>query len=51
MFAQYFVEYGGIALGVLGVALAVFLSGAGSAKGVGIAGEAAAGVVIEEPEK
>lgn len=51
MFSQYFVQYGGILLGILGVAVAVFLSGSGSAKGVGIAGEAAAGVVIEEPEK
>lgn len=49
--AQFFIENGGILLGVLGVALAVFLSGTGSAIGVGIAGEAAAGVVIEEPEK
>jgi len=35
----------------LGAALAVLLSGAGSAKGVGIAGEAASGVVIEDPDK
>lgn len=51
MFAQFFIQYGGVMFAALGVALAVFLSGAGSAKGVGIAGEAAAGVVIEEPEK
>ena len=44
-------QIGGISLGAIAVALAVFLSGTGSAKGVGIAGEAAAGVVIEEPEK
>ncbi len=44
-------QYGGIMFGVLGVAVAVFLSGMGSAKGVGMAGEAAAGVIIEEPEK
>jgi len=36
---------------LLGVALAVFLSGMGSAKGVGIASEAAAGVVTEDPSK
>jgi len=35
----------------LGAALAVLLSGIGSAKGVGIAGEAASGVVIEDPDK
>ena len=51
MFAQFFIQYGGVMFAALGVAVAVFLSGAGSAKGVGIAGEAAAGVVIEEPEK
>lgn len=49
--AEFFIEYGGLVFGVLGAAAAVFLSGAGSAKGVGIAGEAAAGVVVEEPEK
>ncbi|SRR5699024_1663120 len=49
--AQFFIENGGILFGVLAVALAVFLSGTGSAIGVGLAGEAAAGVVIEEPEK
>ena len=51
MFSQFFVQYGGILFAILGVAFAVFMSGSGSAKGVGIAGEAAAGVVIEEPEK
>jgi V/A-type H+-transporting ATPase subunit K len=38
-------------LAVLGAALAVLLAGIGSAKGVGIAGEAAAGVVTEDPGK
>lgn len=49
--AEFFTEYGGLIFGALGVAVAVFMSGAGSAKGVGIAGEAAAGVVVEEPDK
>ncbi|WBW50786.1 V-type ATP synthase subunit K [Peptoniphilus equinus] len=49
--AQFWIENGGMILGGLGVALAVALSGIGSAKGVGIAGEAASGVIIEEPEK
>ena len=44
-------EYGGLILGSLGIFFAVALSGAGSAKGVGMAGEAAAGLVIDEPEK
>ncbi len=51
MFAEFFIQNGGIMFGALGVALAALLAGAGSSKGVGIAGEAAAGVVIEEPEK
>ena len=42
---------GGLAIGILGAALAAALSGVGSAKGTGIAGEAAAGVVSEDPSK
>jgi V/A-type H+-transporting ATPase subunit K len=38
-------------LAVLGAALAAFLAGMGSAKGVGLAGEAAAGLITEEPNK
>jgi V/A-type H+-transporting ATPase subunit K len=41
----------GITLAMLGAAFAAFMAGAGSAKGVGIAGEAAAGVVTEDPNK
>lgn len=41
----------GLALALLGAALATFLSGMGSSKGVGIVGEAAAGVVAEDPSK
>jgi V/A-type H+/Na+-transporting ATPase subunit K len=41
----------GIALAVLGAALAVGLAGIGSALGIGIAGQAAAGVVSEDPDK
>ena len=41
----------GIVFALLGAALAALLSGMGSAKGVGIAGEAAAGVVTEDPSK
>lgn len=36
---------------ILGAALAFFLAGAGSAKGVSIAGEAASGVVAEDSDK
>lgn len=41
----------GLIWAALGAALAAFLSGTGSAIGVGMAGRAAAGVVAEEPEK
>lgn len=41
----------GIVYALLGAAVAVFLSGAGSALGVGIAGQAASGVVSEDPSK
>ena len=41
----------GIVYALLGEALAVFLAGAGSAIGVGIAGQAASGVVSEDPSK
>ncbi|NLY43771.1 MAG: V-type ATP synthase subunit K [Clostridiaceae bacterium] len=41
----------GNVLAMMGAALAVFLAGIGSARGVGIVGEAAAGVVTEDPGK
>ena len=41
----------GIAFAILGAALAACLAGAGSAIGVGIAGQAAAGVTTEDPAK
>lgn len=41
----------GIVYALLGAAVAVFLSGAGSAIGVGIAGQAASGVISEDPSK
>ncbi len=41
----------GIVYALLGAALAVFLAGAGSAIGVGIAGQAASGLVSEDPSK
>lgn len=49
---QFLMENGGgIIFAALGIALAVGLSGIGSAKGVGLVGEAATGLVTEEPEK
>jgi V/A-type H+-transporting ATPase subunit K len=50
-FMDFFVENGGFVFAALGMALAVFLPGIGSAIGVGIVGEAAAGLTTEEPEK
>ena len=44
-------EYIGIVYALLGAAAAVFLAGAGSSMGVGIAGQAAAGVISEDPSK
>ena len=41
----------GIAVALLGAASAALFAGMGSAKGVGIAGQAAAGVVTEDPSK
>ena len=48
---EFMTNYGGIVFAAVGAAIAVFLAGAGSAKGCGIVGEANAGVVTEEPEK
>ena len=41
----------GIVYALLGAAVAVLLAGAGSAIGVGIAGQAASGVMTEDPSK
>lgn len=49
--AEFFIEQGGMIFALLGASFAVLFAGIGSAKGVGIAGEAAAAVVIDEPEK
>ena len=45
------VLFNGNVLAVVGAALAVLLAGIGSAKGVGMVGEAAAGVISEDPSK
>ena len=49
--SELLVQYGGVFFAGLGASLAVLLSGVGSAKGIGIVGEATSGLVIEEPEK
>jgi V/A-type H+-transporting ATPase subunit K len=43
--------FNGNVLAIIGAALAVLLAGIGSARGVGIVGEAAAGLVTEDPNK
>ncbi len=48
---NFLTQNGGLILAALGVALAVIMPGIGSARGVGMVGEAAAGLITEEPEK
>lgn len=49
---QFFIENnGGFIFATLGVALAVIFSGMGSARGVGMTGEAAAALIKEQPDK
>lgn len=49
---KFFIENnGGFIFAAIGVSLAVGLSGIGSAKGVGLVGEAATGLITEQPEK
>ena len=43
--------FSGTNLALLGAGLATFLSGMGSAKGVGLVGEATAGLLSEDPDK
>jgi len=50
-FTEFLLQEGGVVFAGLGAALAVILSGFGSAIGVGLVGEAASGLMIEEPEK
>jgi len=50
-FLEFVNQYGGPILVFFGAALAAALPGVGSASGVGIAGEAASGVVSEDPGK
>ena len=47
----FFESFGGLAIALFGASMAVGLSCVGSAKGTGIAGEAASGVVSEDPSK
>ncbi|MDR0951385.1 MAG: V-type ATP synthase subunit K [Oscillospiraceae bacterium] len=49
---EYFLNsFGGLAIALLGSGLAALLAGIGSARGTGIAGEAGAGILSEDPSK
>ncbi|MDR0819202.1 MAG: V-type ATP synthase subunit K [Oscillospiraceae bacterium] len=49
--AVFFEQFGGLAIALLGAGLSVMFCCIGSAKGTGIAGEAAAGLIAENPEQ
>jgi V/A-type H+-transporting ATPase subunit K len=48
---DFFGDYFGMIISTFGAALAVGLSGVGSAKGISLTGQAAAGLVAEEPDR
>lgn len=48
---EFIFSYGGIIFAVLGMALVVAIPGYNSGKGVGMVGEAATGIIVDEPEK
>ena len=48
---EFLNSLGGMAIGLIGAGLAAALCGIGSALGTGIAGQAGAGLITEEPEK
>ena len=50
MLAEFINQFGGLGLAFLGASLAVGLCCVGSARGTGIAGEAATGLLSENPE-
>jgi V/A-type H+-transporting ATPase subunit K len=50
-FTEFIVSNGGVFFASLGIAFAVLFSGIGSAKGISTVGQAASGLIIEEPEK
>jgi V/A-type H+/Na+-transporting ATPase subunit K len=50
-FMDFLAQNGGLLFALLGAALATALPGIGSAKGVGLVGEAASGLITEDPDK
>ena len=51
MFMDFLTQHGGTVFGIAGAACSVFLAGIGSARGCGLVGKAAPGIITEEPEK
>ena len=49
--SEFFIENGGTIFAVLAAAIATLFGGIGSAKGVGMAGEATAALTVDQPEK
>lgn len=49
IFGMFMIQYGGSILAFLGVALAALMAGIGSARGTGMVGEAATGLLSEDP--
>ena len=49
-FGEFLTQYAGAFFGFLGAALAAGLACVGSAKGTGLAAEAAAGLLAEDPQ-
>ena len=49
--SEFFIENGGTVFAVLAAAIATLFGGIGSAKGVGMAGEATAALTVDEPDK
>ncbi len=49
--SDFFSAHGGQIFTAAGAAFAIFLAGVGSARGTGLVGKTAAGVITEEPEK
>ena len=49
--SEFFIENGGTVFAVLAAAIATLFGGIGSAKGVGMAGEATAALTVDQPEK
>lgn len=50
-FFEFILQYGGVVFALLGMALVVIIPGYNSGVGVGMVGEAATGLLMDEPEK